>query len=39
MTMTLCYNNRSPTLSLIPVIYNNLGQNKSKELELPGMAK
>jgi len=26
-------------LSLIPVIYNNLGQNKSKELELPGMAK
>jgi len=33
MTMTLCYNNRPPTLSLIPVIYNSLGQNKSKELE------
>ena len=31
---TLCYNNRPPTLSLIPVIYNSLGQNKSKELEL-----
>ena len=34
MTMMLCYNNRPPTLSLIPVIYNRLGQNKSKELEL-----
>ena len=34
MTMTLCYNNRPPTLSLIPVIYNSLGQNKSKKLEL-----
>ena len=34
MTMTLCYNNRPPTLSLISVIYNSLGQNKSKELEL-----
>jgi len=34
MTMTLCHNNRPPTLSLIPVIYNSLGQNKSKELEL-----
>jgi len=34
MTMTLCYNNRPPTLSLIPVIYNSLGQNKSNELEL-----
>ena len=32
--MTLCYNNRPPILSLIPVIYNSLGQNKSKELEL-----
>jgi len=34
MTMTLYYNNRPPTLSLIPVIYNSLGQHKSKELEL-----
>ena len=25
---------RLPTLSLIPVIYNSLGQNKSNELEL-----
>ena len=33
MTLTLCYNNRPPTL-LIPVIYNSLGQNKSKELKL-----
>ena len=30
----LCYNNRPPMLSFIPVIYNSLGQNKSKELEL-----
>ena len=33
MTMTLCDNNRPHVLSLIPVIYNSLGQNKSKELE------
>ena len=34
MTMMLCYNNRPPALSLIAVIYNSLGQNESKELEL-----
>ena len=34
MTTMFCYNNRPPTLSLIPVIYNSLNQNKSKELEL-----
>ena len=34
MTTILCYNNKPPTLSLIPAIYNSLGQNKSKELEL-----
>ena len=27
MTTMLCYNNRPPTLCLIPVIYNSLGQN------------
>ena len=34
MTMTFCYNDRPPTLSWISVIYNSVGQNKSKELEL-----
>jgi len=32
--MTLCDSNRPPMLSLIPVIYNSLGQNESKELQL-----